>query len=488
MMRNLLLSFLLFSTFIVVDAQVGINILIPDSSAVLQLESNSKGLGLSRLTSQQRDAINTPLNGLTIFNTSDSFVEYYNGECWLRAYERTCNDCDFRFGIDDPTDTLDRVVEDSVFSTITVTKLKSNQKINVSFLAIPPPGVQVFLDGNSLIDSAGTLKIVVKADIFAGDGPVNIVLLAFCGDQVRFLNYNVYIEPCVRVTLPVSTRNYNLQAQNATQLPPGSKKCVVLTINNMVEVGADTPSVAAYTTGNLNPQSKVGIVNNGAVLGRGGNGGGFTFNGSLITVGGTNGGKGGDAMQLTTRTILQNNGVIYGGGGGGGSVGLLLQTPSIPLIGSIALGFGFGGGGGSELGKGGAVPTGAINIGIFRSGSNATSGVYSVPGIGASATTNIPITISILTINISPNANGGNGGNYGQNGQSGFLNLSITACVQIPIIGQICIPIPIPGGLLPFYGPAGGFPGMAVKRNGNSLTNLPDGNYSTNQVKGAVGP
>jgi hypothetical protein len=49
-MRNLLLSFLLLSSFIVVDAQVGINILIPDSSAVLQFESNSKGLGLSRLT------------------------------------------------------------------------------------------------------------------------------------------------------------------------------------------------------------------------------------------------------------------------------------------------------------------------------------------------------------------------------------------------------------------------------------------------------
>jgi hypothetical protein len=481
---TLILSLLIFAA----DAQVGINILVPDSSAVLQLESDKKGLGLTRLTLQQRNAIQNPLRGLTIFNTTDSFVEYYTGECWLRAYERSCDDCDFRFNIDDPTDTLDRVFEDSVFSTISVQKLKGSQQINISFLTVPPPGVQVFFDGNSVIDSVGNLKIVVKADIFAGDGPVSIILLAFCGDQVRFLSYNVYIEPCVRVTVPISTRSYNLQARNPVQLPPGSRKCVVMTVNNSVEIGSDTSTNSAYTTGNLNPLSKVGIINNGFILGRGGNGGGFTFSGSLITVGGTNGAQGGDAMNLTTRTILQNNGAIYGGGGGGGSVGLLLQTPSLPLVGSIALGVGFGGGGGSELGRGGAVPSGALNIGIFSGGQSATGGVNSVPGNGAVGTTTIPINISVLTVNITPNARGGNGGGYGQQGQNGTLNVTIQACVQIPIIGSICTNIPIPGGLLPFVGPPGGFPGMAVRRNGNSLVNLPDGNYNSNQVKGLVGP
>lgn len=485
MRKFLAIVFLLVSS--TTFAQVGINILIPDSSAVLQLESNKKGLGLSRLTLGQRDSIVKPLRGLTIYNTTDSFVEYWTGECWLRAYERNCNECDFSMSIDDPTDTLDRLVDDSVFSTITIKKFKSTHQVNVIYLAVPPPGVNIYFDGNTTIDTSGTIKIGVKADIFAGDGLVQIIVEAFCGDQVHFLSYNVYIEPCVRVTIPVDTKTYDLQAQNPIQLPPGAKKCVVLTVNNSVEVTADTSTVPAYTSGNLNPLSKVGIVNNGAFLGRGGDGAGFIYSGNLITVGGNKGSDGGNAINLTTKTIIINNGVIYGGGGGGGSVGFLLQTPSLPLVGSIAIGVGYGGGGGSELGQGGAVPNGSINFGSFNSGGDATAHVSSVPGLGATGNTTIPISISIVTVNLSPSAYGGDGGGYGDPGKQGYVDLAITVCIDIPLIGQVCIPIPIPGGLLPYYGPGGGFPGLAIKRNSNPLTGIPDGTYHNNQVKGTVG-
>jgi hypothetical protein len=127
-----LLVFLLCSQDIF--SQVGINILIPDSSAVLQLESDKKGLGLSRLTTTQRDAIANPLKGLTIFNTSDSLIEYWNGECWLKAYQKNCNECAFTMTIDDPTDTLDRVVTDTVSSIITINQTNGNQDISVIYL------------------------------------------------------------------------------------------------------------------------------------------------------------------------------------------------------------------------------------------------------------------------------------------------------------------------------------------------------------------
>ncbi|MBP6732584.1 MAG: hypothetical protein KA149_11025, partial [Chitinophagales bacterium] len=104
------LTFLCVLAGLALNAQVGINILIPDSSAVLQLESNNKGLGLSRLNTTQRDAITNPLKGLTIFNTQDSVIEYWNGECWLKVYEKNCYECAFTMTIDDATDTLDRVV------------------------------------------------------------------------------------------------------------------------------------------------------------------------------------------------------------------------------------------------------------------------------------------------------------------------------------------------------------------------------------------
>ena len=137
MKKLLLLPFFALLTFLG-NAQVGINILIPDSSAVLQLESNNRGLGLPRLNTPQRDAITNPLKGLTIFNTTDSLIEYWNGECWLKTYEKNCYECEFTLSIDDPTDTLDRIYSDSVSSVISVAHTHGNQPISVIFLTSLP--------------------------------------------------------------------------------------------------------------------------------------------------------------------------------------------------------------------------------------------------------------------------------------------------------------------------------------------------------------
>lgn len=470
------------------QAQVGINILIPDSSAVLQLESNKKGLGLPRLTTQQRDAIVSPLKGLTIFNTQDSLIEYWNGECWLKAYERNCYECDFNMSIDDPTDTIDRVVSDSAFSTITVTQTHGNQDINLIYLATLPQGVSVHFNGNPTIDSAGTIDIVVKVDMCSPvGGNYPIIIQAFCDDKVKFLSYNIYIRPPVQITVPTDQVNYDLQAMN--NLPPSPAQFVLLNVSNAVTIRSANTATPAFTTGNLDPNSVVCIVNDGDILGRGGDGGSFTFNGSLFIAGGMPGFPGGNALNLTTKTYLINNGAVYGGGSGGGSVGLAIGTPSIPIIGSIAIGFGYCGGGGSELGQGGAVnQQGGITIGLFEPGDSATCCATSIPGAGHSGTYPITIPISIASINITPNIYGGNGGGFGQYGTPGYLDVDLEVCVSIPIIGNICIPIPIPGGILPFYGPSSGAPGWAIKRNNKPLNGLPDGNYSSAQVKGIVGP
>jgi len=42
----------------------------PDQSAILDIESDSKGMLPPRLTMEQRDAIVNPSEGLTIFNTT----------------------------------------------------------------------------------------------------------------------------------------------------------------------------------------------------------------------------------------------------------------------------------------------------------------------------------------------------------------------------------------------------------------------------------
>lgn len=55
----------------------------PNTNAILDLESNTRGLLLPRLTLRQRDYIYRPSEGLIIFNTTDSCINQYDGGKWV---------------------------------------------------------------------------------------------------------------------------------------------------------------------------------------------------------------------------------------------------------------------------------------------------------------------------------------------------------------------------------------------------------------------
>jgi hypothetical protein len=60
-----------------------------DSSALLDLSSNSQGLLVPRMTEQQRNAIAAPANGLLIFNTTSGCFNFYLGGIW----KEMCGNC-----------------------------------------------------------------------------------------------------------------------------------------------------------------------------------------------------------------------------------------------------------------------------------------------------------------------------------------------------------------------------------------------------------
>lgn len=482
MRKNLLLIIVCLSFYVIGNAQVGINILHPDSSAILHLESSNKGFLPPRLTTIQRDNIYHPAQGLIIFNTTDSFLQYYNGECWLNSYQRNCNECEFIMTLSSTSGTIDRTLVDTVTTNIEVRQTSGTaQTINLLTIAGLPAGMYATID-TSAVDSAGSVGLHVTASIFSTPGTYPIIIQGVCGSNIRLLVYNVVVEPCVRVAINSSSVNYNLQTANG--LPgPGTPICVIVDVAPGVTISSANTTTPAYTSGNLDNRSHVGFINNGNILGKGGNGAyGGSFSGGIP---GNPGNPGGNSMELTSKTTLLNNGYIFGGGSGGGSVGLSFSIP-IPIIGgSYTIGAGLGGGGGSENGLGGTVPSGT---GIFRNGTNATGGVLSNPGLGGTASAPIPISISIATLTITPSGGGGNGGAYGQTGARGYLDLSLSVSVSIPIVGTVTIPIPVPGGLVPAYGPISGPAGFAIKRNSHPLIGLVDGAYNTSFIKGAVAP
>ena len=74
-------------------AQVAINATgaMPDSSAILDVSSTTKGFLVPRLTTTQRNAIAHPAPGLTIYNTVTNCFNLWVGNTW----KQICGDCDF---------------------------------------------------------------------------------------------------------------------------------------------------------------------------------------------------------------------------------------------------------------------------------------------------------------------------------------------------------------------------------------------------------
>ncbi len=62
---------------------VGIGTTSPNTSAILDLTSTTKGALLPRMTTVQRDAISMPANGLLIYNIDTNKYNHYDGNTWL---------------------------------------------------------------------------------------------------------------------------------------------------------------------------------------------------------------------------------------------------------------------------------------------------------------------------------------------------------------------------------------------------------------------
>ena len=75
------------------DAQAIIGGTTPDPSAVLEIQSNNRGLLLSRMTTAQRNAIVSPAAGLMIFNTTTLCMEINLGTPAMPSWEQvSCRD------------------------------------------------------------------------------------------------------------------------------------------------------------------------------------------------------------------------------------------------------------------------------------------------------------------------------------------------------------------------------------------------------------
>ena len=484
-MKKYLLLIALSIGFLV-DAQVGINILQPDSSAILHLESTDKGLLLPRLTSPQMDGINNPVNGLTVYNTEDSLIYYYNDECWLKAYQKDCQECEFTSSVNQGFATIDRTLSDTAFFEVDILKENGIDSVTTVVLSSLPTGMQVIVE-NPIIDSVGQTIIKVYANIWAPPGNYPLIIQSVCGQNVYFQGVTVEVEPCIQVNIGAPLQNVDLQADYS--LPgTGTPVCVIVDVLQNVEISSASTNDFAITWGALDQFSHVGFRNKGFVYAQGGNGAAL---GNLI--GGSGfappGEDGGDALELTCRPTFDLQGGVYSGGGGGGSVGGAVATPSLPIIGTLVLiEAGVTGGGGASGGLTGTTPgTNGVVIGpsLLAQGTDATVGPTSIPGVGGVLSYNTSFSAGPATVSPFVSLSGGDGGDFGQPGTSalGSLGANVQVVVSVPFIGNITLLNQTFSFNLPIS--QGGAPGTAVKTNNVIIQDLVTPNFL---IKGPVQP
>ncbi|MDO8416522.1 MAG: choice-of-anchor D domain-containing protein [Agitococcus sp.] len=188
------------------------------------------------------------------------------------------------------------------------------------------------------------------------------------------------VDASVQLAITANTSNYSLKT--AAGNPTVAKDYVVTIAPGVIVTGAP-----AFTTVGMPVGSKLTIINNGAIIGTGGEGGSVY---TIVYYVNQLGYGGGNAIETTLITFINNTGYIFGGGGGGGSY----------KGGDSSSGFngGKGGGGGAGAGAGGwgysgnGVPgtTGITGVGGLGSGSAGKGGEYGQPGSGSSGGTGGP--------------------------------------------------------------------------------------------------
>ena len=139
------------------DGRVGLGTL-PDSSAILQINSNTRGVLFPMLTSAQRDAIPDPADALHIFNSDIRCLQFYDAaialwdcycqECRLIRYVIAQDACAIDFFLDytngdpDPHDYLVFIPD-----TVVISACAPGQDA-IDFSGLPPGStVRIYNDG-----------------------------------------------------------------------------------------------------------------------------------------------------------------------------------------------------------------------------------------------------------------------------------------------------------------------------------------------------
>ncbi len=180
---------ILFSNFMF--GQVSVGTTTPDPSAILELQSNSKGFLLPRLTTTERDAIVSPAEGLMVFNSTLKCIQLYDGLSWSNcllsdlAYKTlVCPPAAIKhgvFAVGTSLNTSNNIVVQATTSAATSYSITTNTVNGYSFSAsgvFPSAGTyNVLLAGNGTPINAQTDSFTISMSGTPGTCNVDVQVL-----------------------------------------------------------------------------------------------------------------------------------------------------------------------------------------------------------------------------------------------------------------------------------------------------------------------
>lgn len=241
-----------------------------------------------------------------------------------------------------------RISFSSITTTTTVNRSTTYYVINASSNSFQ---ISLTLNGDAVVhDVDGSGRIIIGSSIDGGTGSGNVL-----GTDIQFRDFYGKSE---RVSIPLSitttVTNYDVYTNRGPNYVAGLSDVTVTVSPDAIVGSTSTATYAMLVPSSFNPADTVTIINNGLIIGEGGNGGrgGRNRNNDGYCQPGFDGGN---ALYANFPVDVINNGTIAGaGGGGGGGAG------SEPDKGPNYGGGGGGGGAGWQPGtgaSGGSAPT-----------------------------------------------------------------------------------------------------------------------------------
>ena len=136
--------------------KIGDNSLVIEETAVLELESTSKGFILPRMTETQREAITNPANGLMVFDTTTQFIYYYDlpSTSWKRLqtapkniYLKSTFTTAYNLRI-----TIDNISKSNITPTFSTSDIKLSGVTGASITAVDDTSETILPQGSHTIN------------------------------------------------------------------------------------------------------------------------------------------------------------------------------------------------------------------------------------------------------------------------------------------------------------------------------------------------